>query len=627
MKTHGWSDAAHGDERDDVLDERGGDVDDRGHLHEDDLDEEDPLAAKDGIDDTYNSTLDHRTRRKLDWILLPFLALLFLLNSLDKSNIGNAETAGFTHDAGLQPGDLNESMGYFFAFFVALQPVGAALGRKYGMTRWVPACMSLWGCCTLLHIWVRKRWQLILLRIAIAVLEAGFYPTTVSYLSLFYTRYEFAVRLGVFYGQTAVAGVLGGVLSWAVFSRFERPPDPAAAGIMSNWRSWEVLFLIEGCLTIIVAMTGFIWLPRSADSAWFFNAQERGWAERRIKIDYENASDEKPTTGRHSRISTSSFEDPEPLHRQPTVDDDNDIDPAENQSHHRLLSHSEPLHRIMSTATGISVTADAGLTRHDILSAVLNLKVWHLLLCNILSAIPATAFSVFLPLVMKQLSPSLNLSPSTSNLLAAPPFALGALTLFLFTAWSDRSEKRLVPIFFGLALLILGLTATVLTPISNYILRYIALCILLSGSFIASPLTVAWLTNNTPEPGKRAIVLGINGWGNLAGVFLSVLFTPQDRVSGYVRPFAITLVSALGSLAGYVGFWAMVRRENRWREGVVATWSESEKVREEVDGDVPVPVTGMGKIRRGLGVEKVWRVLGWEEGRRGDEKMTFRYGL
>jgi len=31
--------------------------------------------------------LDTRTKRKLDFVLLPFLALLFLFNSLDKSNV------------------------------------------------------------------------------------------------------------------------------------------------------------------------------------------------------------------------------------------------------------------------------------------------------------------------------------------------------------------------------------------------------------------------------------------------------------------------------------------------------------------------------------------------------------
>ncbi|KAK6425200.1 hypothetical protein LTR95_016296, partial [Oleoguttula sp. CCFEE 5521] len=239
-----------------------------------------------------------RTLLKLDFVLLPFLSLLFLLNSLDKSNIGNAETAGFTHDAGLSAQDLNTSLAFFFAFFVALQPLGAALGRRYGMARWVPACMTLWGLSTILHIWVRRRWQLILLRVIIATLEAGFYPTTVSYLSLFYTRYEFAVRLGIFYGQTAVAGALGGVLSWAVFSHFPRRPDapgllpPESSNAVESigWKSWEVLFLIEGCMTMVVAFVGFFWLPHDADTAWFFNAGERRWAEQRIRLDRDAAA-------------------------------------------------------------------------------------------------------------------------------------------------------------------------------------------------------------------------------------------------------------------------------------------------------------------------------------------------
>jgi len=47
-----------------------------------------------GRRDTTHEQLNRRTLRKLDFILLPFLCTLFLLNSLDKSNIGNAETAG-----------------------------------------------------------------------------------------------------------------------------------------------------------------------------------------------------------------------------------------------------------------------------------------------------------------------------------------------------------------------------------------------------------------------------------------------------------------------------------------------------------------------------------------------------
>lgn len=39
------------------------------------------------------------------------------------------------------------------------------------MVAWVPSCMLLWGLATALHGWVRTRWQLYALRIAIGCLE------------------------------------------------------------------------------------------------------------------------------------------------------------------------------------------------------------------------------------------------------------------------------------------------------------------------------------------------------------------------------------------------------------------------------------------------------------------------
>jgi hypothetical protein len=120
---------------------------------------------------TEKKELNARVVRKLDFILLPFLSIFFLASSLDRSNVGNAESANFTEDAGLDPQDLNTSVAIFFAVFVSLQPLGAALGRKYGMVRFVPACMLVWGLCTAMHIWVRNKWELIALRTIIGVLE------------------------------------------------------------------------------------------------------------------------------------------------------------------------------------------------------------------------------------------------------------------------------------------------------------------------------------------------------------------------------------------------------------------------------------------------------------------------
>ncbi|KAK4634436.1 High-affinity nicotinic acid transporter [Fulvia fulva] len=583
-----------------------------------------------------STLLNRRTVRKLDTILLPFLALLFLLNSLDKSNIGNAETAGFTHDTGLSRNDVNTSMAVFFFVFVLLQPLGAALGRKFGMRRYVPICMSIWGLTTILHVFVSERWHLIVLRVMLAVLEAGFYPTTVSYMSLFYTKYEFAFRLGFFYGMSAVSGMLGGVLSWAVFSHFEGhgdgggntpelPPTRRHEDRPEGLKSWEILFLIEGCMTMAVALVGFFWLPKSADTAWFFTREERDHAEQRMLVD-TLAISEPQKSNEDSPSSASRYgeeddrERPMPVQGEGTGDGD----------HERLLGGNnlhETLRRTVSGVSGHPITEDSGLTKQDILSAIFNYKIWHLLFVNILSAIPATAFGVLLPILVKELSPSLNLSPAASNLLSAPPFAFGAVALFVFTIWSDRSRKRLTPVLWGLALLLIGLMMTILSPLSNYWLRYFSLCVLLSGSYIASPLTVAWLTNNTPEPGKRAILLGINGWGNLAGCFMSVLFTPEGEETGYFRSFLILLICVLISFAGFVLFRAILIRENRYRDNVLRSWSDEEKEREELVGDIPAPDNFGQRLARKLGLLALAKRAGSDEARKGDEKLTYRYSL
>ena len=53
---------------------------------------------------------------------------------------------------------------------------------------------------------------MIALRLLIGLFEAGFYPTAVGYLSTFYTRFDLAIRVGIFYGQYAIAGAFSGAL-------------------------------------------------------------------------------------------------------------------------------------------------------------------------------------------------------------------------------------------------------------------------------------------------------------------------------------------------------------------------------------------------------------------------------
>jgi len=52
--------------------------------------------------------------RKLDLFVLPICVLIYLLNGLDRSNLGNAQTAGFTKDLGIPADTINTASSLFF---------------------------------------------------------------------------------------------------------------------------------------------------------------------------------------------------------------------------------------------------------------------------------------------------------------------------------------------------------------------------------------------------------------------------------------------------------------------------------------------------------------------------------
>lgn len=211
--------------------------------------------------------------RKLDTFLLPFCILIYLFNGLDRSNLGNAQTDGFTKDLGMPATAINTATSLFFATYVPLQPFSAALGKKVGQPLFLGIIGIGWGVLTLGHAFIKNQSQLIAVRLLIGVFESGFYPTVVSYLSLYYPRYDLAFRIALFYGSFAIAGAFGGIIAYGCFQ------------IGGGLHGWQYLFIIEGVCTIVIAACTPFWLCKSARTAWFLTAEERAYADNRMIVD------------------------------------------------------------------------------------------------------------------------------------------------------------------------------------------------------------------------------------------------------------------------------------------------------------------------------------------------------
>lgn len=160
-------------------------------------------------------------------------------------------------------------------------------------------------------------------------------------------------------------------LAYAIF-RIEHP----------TLKSWQLLFLIEGGATCLVALFAWAWLPEGPESAWFLTAEERAFFRRHLVV------------GEGDKGWTAEYGvDEEPGSRKVNGRYHDGVDDTESQ---RMLA--------VSCAGEVDEGGEACarlVTRREIIETARDWKLWLLLVCNICASIPSTAFSVFLPLVVE----------------------------------------------------------------------------------------------------------------------------------------------------------------------------------------------------------------------------------
>ncbi|EJT78534.1 MFS transporter [Gaeumannomyces tritici R3-111a-1] len=220
--------------------------------------------------------------RKFDFRLLPVLAFLYLLNALDKGNIGNAETAGFSKDLSFAPGQYNLILAIFFVPFVIFAPPISIIGKKYGPARVLPCLAMVFGSMTLLTAAARSFSGIFALRWFLGMAESAVFPLVIYYLTTFYRRGELARRLAIFYAAANIANAFSGLLAFAVFRIESHLVD----------FSWRWLFIIEGTITVLFAVFAYWYLPLSASQASFLNEEEKALAFHRISVDSSSTVEE-----------------------------------------------------------------------------------------------------------------------------------------------------------------------------------------------------------------------------------------------------------------------------------------------------------------------------------------------
>ncbi|OJD30883.1 major facilitator superfamily transporter [Diplodia corticola] len=203
--------------------------------------------------------------RKLDLYLLPMMSL---------SNLGNAKTDGMDKDLGF----VGEQYSLLILLFYV--PNGLCdlplnmLTKRWSGKVMLPGLMLGWGSCALLQCAATNFAGMLVLRLFLGAFEAGFFAGAVFYLTLFYTRGELGFRIAIFFGSALLAAAFSGLISFGVF-RIQH----------GSIQGWKWLFIIEGAMTVIIALVSFFWLPASSSTAWFLTPAEKAAALARSRRD------------------------------------------------------------------------------------------------------------------------------------------------------------------------------------------------------------------------------------------------------------------------------------------------------------------------------------------------------
>jgi len=119
-----------------------------------------------------------RLIRKIDLKLIPFLAFLYLLSFLDRTNIGNARLDKLEEDLKMDKTGLqyNDALAVFFPFYVAAEIPSNMAMKRFRPSIWIPCIMVAWAVCTTLMGIVQNYTGLMVARSALGIAEGGLFP-------------------------------------------------------------------------------------------------------------------------------------------------------------------------------------------------------------------------------------------------------------------------------------------------------------------------------------------------------------------------------------------------------------------------------------------------------------------
>ncbi|KAJ7077302.1 putative pantothenate transporter [Mycena belliarum] len=231
--------------------------------------------------------LGRKATLKTDILIMPALVIMYILNYLDRQNIASAKLANITVDLNLSAVEYQSCISLLFAGYILMQvPSNILVGKISRPGTYICGAMALWGIVSTATGACQNFVGLLLCRFFLGFVEAVFFPGALYFLSMFYNRKQYTLRVALLYSGGQLGNAFGGLLAVGILKA------DGHRGI----EGWRWLFIVEGVATVAIAIILAFILPNSMASIAWLNDAERDWLAWNFQAD-QGQSDDKNELG------------------------------------------------------------------------------------------------------------------------------------------------------------------------------------------------------------------------------------------------------------------------------------------------------------------------------------------
>ncbi|QKX54289.1 uncharacterized protein TRUGW13939_01374 [Talaromyces rugulosus] len=226
--------------------------------------------------------------RKLDYKICSWVCLMFFALQLDRGNISQALSDNMLNDLGLSTNQYNYGMTIFYLCFLCAEVPSQMISKRLGPDRWIPIQMVIWSVIGICQGLVVGQKSFYAVRALLGLVEGGFIPDALLYLSYFYTNKELPMRVSFFYCASNGTFIVAAFLAFGILHMRD----------IGGWEGWRWLFVLEGALTAIVGVLSWFYLPPSpTQTASWFRGKDGWFTEREETIMVNRVLRDDPAKG------------------------------------------------------------------------------------------------------------------------------------------------------------------------------------------------------------------------------------------------------------------------------------------------------------------------------------------